>query len=42
MSPRAGILNDDEWAAEVRRARVRDRARTMEALELESTRENNE
>ena len=33
-----GILNKDEWAAEVRRARTRDRARTMEALELEANR----
>ena len=37
-----GILNEDEWAAEVRRARQRDRARTMEALELESYRQENE
>lgn len=37
-----GILNQDELAAEVRKARTRDRARTMELMELEAQREGRE
>lgn len=38
----SGILNQDELAAEVRKARTRDRARTMELMELEAQREGRE
>jgi cupin superfamily acireductone dioxygenase involved in methionine salvage len=37
-----GVLNEEEWAVQIHRARGRDRSRTIAALALEAERLENE